>query len=326
MTEEELQDWTDGGDSNEILGVSGSFNGMINDLVDEVSANAGIDDPTRLGLALQNEGIQIVMAKAAEGEWSDARVKAALRNEPYYKDILYPGIDNFYGRTDNPEAAYAMYQQNVTANLEKLGVDRDADGSYDSTISDMLDSGVSDTKFAQFTPNFLRAQGNDGYRADINKWLAAAGQAPLSDFDSFFDLLSGNSPQEINEVVELAGLSYVASQQGLGLGDDLIRQIAERTDMSDQQVGEAFTQSDRDLLALGAEGLRTAGISMNDSVATRSGFTTGNRSLGEMQNLIRKVKTEQGIKDDPTATLFTDFNREGAPIKKGLGANIAEGA
>jgi hypothetical protein len=88
-----------------------------------------------------------------------------------------------------------------------------------------------------------------------------------------------------------------------------------------------FGQSDRDLLALGAAGLRTAGgLTINDIVATRTGFTTGDRSLGEMENLIAKVKKEQGIADDPTATIFTDFNREGAPIKKGLQATISEGA
>ena len=326
MNEADLKEWTDGGDSNEILGITGSFTGYINDLVNEVSANAGIDDPTRLGKALANEGVQLIMAKAAEGEWSNARVKAALRDNDYYKDVLYPGIENFYGQTDNPEAAFAMYQQNVTANLDKLGIPKDADGSYGSTIKSMLDSGITDTRFAAFAPTFLRTQGNEEYRKNVNKWLEASGQAPLSDFNSFFDLLAGNSPQEIKDVVELAGLSYVASQQGLGLGEDLIQQIAERTDMSDQQVGEAFSASDRDLLALGPEGLRTAGISMNDIVATRSGFTTGARSLGEMQNLIRKVKTEQGIADDPTATIFTDFNREGAPVKRGLAATISEGA
>ncbi len=326
IQEKDLDSWTDGGDSNEILGITGSFTGFINDLTREVAARAGIDDPTRLGKALANEGIQLVMAKAAEGEWSDAQVKAALRNEAYYKDVLYPGIENFYGQTDNPEGAYALYKQNVTSNLETLGVPKDADGSFDSTIADMLNAKISDVKFAAFTPTFLRAQGNDPYRESINKWLAAAGLAPLADFDSFFDLLEGNAPQEINEIVELAGISFIASEQGLNIGENLIREIAERTDLSESQIASSFLESDRDLLALGDAGLRTMGITQAEIIATRAGFTTSDRSLVEMQNLIRKVKIEQGIKDDPTATIFTDFNREGAPIKKGLQSTISEGA
>lgn len=324
--EKDLKDWTDGGDSNEILGITGSFTGFINDLIREVASRAGIGDPTRLGKALTDPGIQLIMAKAAEGEWSDAQVKAALRNNDYYKNVLYPGIENFYGKTDNPEGAYALYKQNVTSNLETLGIPRDADGSYDSTMKDMLDAGISDTKFAAFTPTFLRAQSNDLYRLSINKWLAAAGMAPLGSFDSFFDLLEGTAPSEINEIVELAGLSFIASEQGFLVADNLLRDIAERTDLSESQISEMFLESDRDLLALGPAGLRVAGVSQKEIIATRAGFTTGNRTLVEMQNLISKVKKEQGIADDPTATIFTDFNREGAPIKKGLQVTISEGA
>ena len=326
ITETSLNNWTDGGDSNEVLGIPGSFQGYMNDITRDVAAKAGISDPTRLGLALADPSIQIIMAKAAEGDWTDAQVKAEMRNNEYYKDVLYPGIENFYGMTDNPEAAYAMYKQNVTSNLEKLGIPRDADGSFDTTYKAMLDAGVSDVNFATFTPTFLRAQENDGYRENLNQWLASAGLATMDDFGSFYDLLGGNAPAAINEVVELAGISYIANETGLNVGDTLIKEIADRTDLSTDQIAEMFLSSDKDLLALGDAGLRTAGITAQDVISTRAGFTTGTRSLGEMESLISKIKKEQGISDDPTATIFTDFNREGAPIKKGLQSTISEGA
>jgi peptidoglycan hydrolase-like protein with peptidoglycan-binding domain len=326
LAEDSLGEWTDAGDTNEIIGVSGSFGSFLNDIIQNVSVAAGIGDPTRLSAALAEPSIQIIMAKAAEGDWSDAQVKAAMRNNEYYQDVVYPGIKNFYGQTDNPEAAYAMYKQNVASNLVKLGVERDADGSFDSTLKAMLDGGVSDVAFANFTPTFLRAKGNDNYRTSLNQWLGAAGIAPISDFNSFFDMLGGNASPELNDIAELASISFVAGEGGLNVESDLIREIADRTDLSEEQVASSFLQSDRDLLALGDAGLRTAGISQADIIATRSGFTTGTRSLGEMENLIAKVKKEQGIADDPTATIFTDFNREGAPVKKGLQSTISEGA
>ena len=321
-----LVNWTDAGDSNEIVGIQGSFQGFMNDIIREVSARSGIDDPTRLSGALSDPGIQILMAKAAEGDWTDAQVKAAMRNEDYYKNVVYPGIENFYGQTDNPEAAYAMYKQNIMSNLATLGTPKDADGSYDSTIKRMLDAKIDDQEFAALTPTYLRAAGNDGYRESLNQWLAAAGVPILTDFDSFFDVLAGTEPQHVRDVVELAGISYVAGEQGLDAGTALIREIAERTDFSESQIAERFLQSDRDLLALGPAGLRTVGLTQDDIISTRAGFTNGDRSLAEMEAAISKAKTEQGISDDPTATIFTDFNREGAPVKKGLQSSISEGA
>ena len=328
IPEDQLNQWTDAGDSNEVVGVTGSFTGYINDIINQVSIEAGIGDPTRLGKALLNPEIQIVMAKAAEGGFgdNDARIKALLRQTDYYKDVIYPGIENFYGMTDNPEAAYNMYKQNINSNLQTLGIPKDADGSYDTTLKQMLDAGISDTEFNRFTPTYLRAAGNDGYRQNLNQWLTAAGVSTLDDFDSLYDVLAGTEPQEVKDIVELAGISYVAGETGLGVGTDLIKEIAERTDLTEAQITERFLASDRDLLSLGVAGLRTSGLTQEDIISTRAGFTTGDRSIGEMENLISKVKREQGIADDPTATIFTDFNREGAPIKKGLASTISEGA
>ena len=39
-----------------------------------------------------------------------------------------------------------------------------------------------------------------------------------------------------------------------------------------------------------------------------------------------KLAIEEGLVDDPEAAFFTDFNREGAPIKKGLQSGVSEGA
>jgi len=320
--------FTNGGDSNEIADIDGSFNSYMDDIVTKTLTLAGINDPTRLGAALKDPSIQLLIAQAVEGDidTDSPQFLAMLRDNDYYKNVVYPGIENFYGMTDNPEAAYAMYKQNVETTFKAMGIEKDADGSYDSTLARMLDAGISDTEFTKFAPTYLRATNNQGYMDSLNKWLAAAGVPILENFDDLFDVLAGTAPPDVAQVVELANASYVASNAGFSVGDAMIQEIADRTDLTEAELAQAFSTSDRDLLALGPAGLRTLGITQEDVISTAAGYTRGTRSIEEMKSQIAKAKKEQGIQDDPTATIFTDFNREGAPVKKGLQSTISEGA
>jgi len=208
-----------------------------------------------------------------------------------------------------------------------MGVPRDADGSYRTAIGDLLDAGVTDTSLAAMAPAYNRAVANDAYRQNLNLWLSASGLDQIHDFGSFFDVLAGSTTPEIQQVVELSSLSYTAEQQGLDFADDVIRDVALASEMTDAEMRQAFSDTDRALLALGERGLRTGNITQADILRTRANIADpGGRSLAEMNNAINKAAKEHDLLDDPTATVFTDFNREGAPIKKGLQSNVSEGA
>lgn len=315
-----------GGSASEVIGMEGTFEKMMDDIIYESARAAGISDPTILGQYLQDEEIQKIIGDAAIGDWTEAQTTAAIRQTSFYTEVLYPGIDNYYGRTSNPEAAYALYTQNVTANLYQLGVEADPDGSYKSTIGDLLDSGVSDTALATFTPNYVRATSNDDYRNEMNRWLSAANMPTIDDFDSFFELLAGNAPAEINEVVEMATISYVADNVGLQFTDEIFREVAAETDYSEGALQQIFTDVDRALFALGESGLNNYGLSSADILRAKAGYAMEGKTPAETSALINKVITEQGLSDDPTAKFFTDYNNEGAPIKAGLRASVDEGA
>ena len=323
ISEESLGQWTDGGNANEIVGVLGSFEGYLDDLVREVTVAAGLDDPTLVGAALRDPDIALIIAKTAEGEWTPLQSKAAIRGTTYYKDVLYPGIENFYAQTDNPEALYAMYTQNVNQTLKGLGYQQDADGSYKSTIASLLDKGVTDTAFAAFSKTYKQAQTNVGFASALNDWTERFTGQTVNTFEDYFDVLAGNAPAEVQEIAELAGIQFMADNAGFEITEQEIRTLGESLDLSQEEAGQLFSATARDLLALGERGLRRGGLSSTQVLEAEAGIG-GN--VEKTKLLMQKLAREEGLSDDPTATIFTDFNREGAPVKKGLQATIAEGA
>jgi len=318
-----ISQWTDGGPANEIEGVPGTFNGYLDDISREAGILAGIDDPTLVGEALKNRDIALIMAKAAEGEWTRLQVKAALRGTDYYKDVLHPGIENFYAQSDDPEALYAMYKQNVEASLKSLGIPQDPQGGYGSQLASLLDKGVSDTAFATFAQVYKQAQTNVGFAGALSKWTERFTGVAISSFEDYFDVLAGNSPAEILEIAEIAGLQFMADNAGFDITDQDLRNISEATDLSQEGAAQLFSRTARDLLALGERGLRRGGLTSQQVLEAEAGIG-GN--VEKTRLLMSKLAREEGLIDDPTATIFTDFNREGSPIKLGLQSTISEGA
>ena len=323
IQEASLSTWTDAGDANEVMGIPGTFNGYIDDITREAGIAAGIDDPTLVGAALKDKDIAIVMAKAAEADWTKLQVKAALRNTDYYKDVLHPGIENFYAQSDDPEALYAMYKQNVEASLKSLGIPQDPQGGYGSQLASLLDKGVTDTAFATFAATYKQAQTNVGFAGALSKWTERFTGISISSFEDYFDVLAGNSPAEILEIAEIAGLQFMADNAGFDISDQDLRNISEATSLDQEGAAQLFSRTARDLLALGERGLRRGNLTSQQVLEAEAGLG-GN--VEKTRLLMSKLAREEGISDDPTATIFTDFNREGAPIKKGLQSSISEGA
>jgi hypothetical protein len=315
-----------GSAANEVAGVEGSWTQFTTDVMDSAARDSGIADPTRLAQYMADPDVQNVLFNSAIGGWSDERQLAELRKTDFYKNTLYPGIENFYSSTGEPEAAWRMYRQNVTTNLVAMGVPKDADGTYNSQLKKMLDGGVDDTTFAEFAPNFIRAAGNETYRNNINQWLGAAGMGTINTFEQFYDVIGGNAPPEIAEIIELAAYSFNAENMGLDLTDDLFREAAAKTDMSEAEIQNRFSDLDRSLFALGSRGLANYGLNTGDIFRAKMGLGSNGRSVEELGAIINKIVTEQGLSDDPSAKFFTNYNQEGAPFKQGLGSSVREGA
>jgi N-acetylmuramoyl-L-alanine amidase/peptidoglycan L-alanyl-D-glutamate endopeptidase CwlK len=323
LNESVLGAWTDAGHSSEIAGVEGSFEGYMNDLMVDVAAQAGGVDPSLVGQALQDPDILLILAQTAEGNWTPLQTKAALRNTDYYKDVLYPGIENFYAQSDNPEALYAMYKQNVTQVAKSLGLQADANGGYGSTVAALLDAGVTDTAFANFSTTYKQAQANVGFAGALSKWTERYTGTAIESFEDYFDVLAGNAPAEVQEIAEAAGIQYMAENAGFEISDAQIQALGEQIDLSQEEAGALFSRTARDLLSLGESGLRRGNLTSQQVLDAEAGIG-GN--VEEVKLRMSKLAREEGLSDDPTAAIFTDFNREGAPIKKGLQSTISEGA
>jgi peptidoglycan hydrolase-like protein with peptidoglycan-binding domain len=323
LPEEVVSAWTDSGNASEIIGVTGTFQGYLDDVIRDAAAAAGGTDPTLLGDAMADPEIALILAKTAEGNWTPEQTKAALRDTDYYKNVIYPGIENFYSQSDNPEALYAVYKQNVEATAKSLGLPRDADGTYKSTIANLLDSGVTDQAFASFAPTYKKAQANVAYADALSKWTEQYTGTSIGSFEDYFDVLAGNAPADVQEIAELAGLQFMADNVGFTISDQDLRNLGEATSLTEDEAGRLFSQTARDLLALGARGLRRGDLTANDILNAEAGIG-GN--VEQVKLRMQKLAREEGLVDDPTATIFTDFNREGAPIKKGLQSSVSEGA
>jgi hypothetical protein len=326
LNEAVLGAWTDAGNSSEILGVEGSFDGYMDDLVAGLVAGAGGGDPTLVGAALQNPEIILIMAQTAEGSWTPAQTKAALRQTDYYKTVMYPGIENFYAQSDNPEGQYAVYAQNVIATAKSLGLPADADGSYKSVVGQLLDSGVSDVAFANFASPYKQAQRNIGFADALSKWTEQFAGVPIESFEDYFDILAGNAPADIQEIAEVAGLQFMADNAGFAISDEQLQLIGEAVDLDQEQAGRLFSKTARNLLALGERGLRRGELTAQDVLEAEAGFSSSGKDIEKIKLKMAALAREEGMSDDPTATIFTDFNREGAPVKRGLQSTISEGA
>jgi hypothetical protein len=216
-----------------------------------------------------------------------------------------------------------MYKQNVTQVAKSLGLQADANGGYGSTVAALLDAGVTDTAFANFSTTYKQAQANVGFAGALSKWTERYTGTAIESFEDYFDVLAGNAPAEVQEIAEAAGIQYMAENAGFEISDAQIQALGEQIDLSQEEAGALFSRTARDLLSLGESGLRRGNLTSQQVLDAEAGIG-GN--VEEVKLRMSKLAREEGLSDDPTAAIFTDFNREGAPIKKGLQSTISEGA
>ncbi len=328
-----FQVWTDdqfrsrttvAGNAAEITG-PGSFDAWIGDMLEEVRRSSGIADPTLWGRYVSDPEVSRLLVRAAAEGWSEQQLLGELRNTSFYRDVLYPGIEQFFG-LDDPEQAWYAYYANVVSGLEALGVDPGPDGSYRGIVGQMLRQRVDDVLFADMTNTFIRAQSSPEYAEILDEWFQSELGRSL-DFDTFFDVLSGQTTADVREVVEKATLAYQSQVQGVDITDEDIRRIASaRQGIDDRVAADIFTSYARALQAVSGV-LGRYGITADEILSAAAGIEspTG-RSLEEIQRLTRQAAREAGQIDDEKLDVFLSFTPLGTPQRPGLGTLAPEGA
>lgn len=306
-----------------VVGLEGNYQQLIEDTMFQAALDAGLRDPTRIGDFLADPDIQRTLALGALGQWTDTRVQAEIRNSSYYQDTLYPGITNLFGLSDNPERAYKQYEANVDEALDLLGVQRDADGSFKTTIGDLLGGGVDDGELINFAPVFVRAAQSPEYADVLNQWTERDLGESI-DFDDVFDVLQGTERAELTQVVERANIQFQAEQQTLEISRRQIETLARTTQLTEAQLAANFSTTEQRLLSLGDEGLRRSGLTQAALISASFGqsFVTGQGqelSATEISQRASKFAIELGLADDSKLQVFVGFDPvTGTPFRPGL--------
>jgi hypothetical protein len=316
-------------DIGAITGMTGNFYSMMSAAGMEAAAEAGINDPTLLGQILNDPEMQSIMAQDTFGDLSDTQVMAMKRNTNFWKNVLYPGIENLYSTTADPETAWNNYTRSVEDSLVALGVPRDADGTYKSQVGKMLTQKVEDSTFNELAPTFVRAANSPQYADTLNQWTQRELGKPL-DFDNWFNVLAGEAEPDLLAVVEKAGLQYQAEQQGLQLSTDQISKIAEQADLSEQGAAEAFATYEQILTSLAG----TLGndpkyaITQDEILSLATGIKPDSgRSTEEIRKYAAQAAREAGALDDQKLQFFVGYDPvRGTPNRPGLNPLAPESA
>jgi len=294
-----------------VIGIPGTFTGLMTEIQMQTALDMGITDPGLLGQYLSSPEIQLSLAKGGLADWSPERIQAEIRNTDFYRNDLYPGIDQFFNLgSTSPEADWARYRNNVAASLETLGLENTR-----ANVGSLITSGISDQRFNEFAPVFKRE-----YAAAVNQWAETRLGRTL-DFNEIFDIFDGTPAPDLARVIEEGNLQFAADQTSLGVESQMISRLAKQTDLTETQIRANFNNAELGLLALGDVGLERAGLSQRQLVNAAFGLTSGGAegrlSAAEITQRAGKFAREQGLLDDPKAQLFVGFNEDGTPRRPG---------
>lgn len=314
-------------DAEEVVGEKGNWDTLTQDMMRDAAAAAGITDPGLAGRIASNPEMQQIMAMAVAGEWTPEQIRGEQRKTDFWKNELYPGIEQFYDMTDQPERAYKEYLNNASPYLNQLGYTKDADGSYKSTVKRMLDNEIDLNTFISQVPVYERAVQNAEFATTLNAW-AEAELGRSIDFNDWFDLQAGESQPELEAVAEKATLQWVSDNQAAELSQAQIQDLAARTQMSAAEAAATFSEFNQGVLALGEQGLSKYGLSRDAVLAAAAGVTDASgRSPDEIKLLVAKTAREQALFDDEKINFYVGFNpATGTPERPGLRSLRPEGA
>jgi hypothetical protein len=297
------------------------------EIKEEAALEAGSRNPGLIGEYLADPEVQRIIAESAHGDWSEERTQAEIRNTAFYQTVLYPGISAFMEQgVSNPEAAYNEYMAEVSQGLALLGYERDADGTYRSTMAQLLGQGLQAKDFNRFAVSFKRAEESQDFAAALSQWTERDLGEALT-FENWLDVLDGEvAGSALGDVVEKATLQYLSDQQGLDVDAGLIDRIGAETDLSEGSAKQAFEEVQASLLALGDVGLERYGLTVDDITSASTGIkSVSGRSISDIKRLASKTATELGLADDRKAKLYIGYSPQGTPQRTGLRALAGQG-
>jgi len=312
--------------AEEVIGRAGTFQGYTEELMRDAATAAGVRDPSLAGRIASDPEMQDIMAQAIAGGWTQAQILAEQRNTSFWKDVLYPGIEQFYGKTADPEGAWVDYRANVEPALRQLGYLPNAAGTFDDQIKTMLDLGIDAQTFLTQVPTFIQAQQNSEFASILDQW-AERDLGRTIDFNDWFDLVAGESIPELEAVAEKAQLAWTAQNAQVGITDLQIEDLAGRTQLSQAQAAQTFANMSRTLLALDPEKLARGNLTRDDLLSTFAGADpTSGRSIEEVKLLVSKLVREQDLFDEEKLQFFVGFTPAGTPERPGLRSLAPESA
>jgi hypothetical protein len=312
--------------AEQVIGLRGNFQGMMREIMVDAAAAAGVRDPSLAGRLASDPEMQRIMAQATIGDWTPEQIRAEQRNTNFWKNTLYPGIEAFYGRTADPERAWANYTGNVTPALVALGYKQGADGTYNTQINKMLKSGIDAGVFLENAPVFMQAvQSREFFNV-----LRQRSQAELGKdlkFGDWFSLLKGEAAPEIRQVAEGAVVAFQAQQAGVGIAEATLQRIIAERDLGEAEARNVFSEVNQAVLALGEIGLSRGGLTRDDIISSMADITSvGGRSPVEVRNLVAKLARENDLMDEEKLNFYVGFTPSGSPFRPGLTALAPEGA
>lgn len=314
------------GAAEEVVGLGGTWAGITSEMMREAAQAAGINDPSLVGRIASNKEMQQIMVQALAGDWTPEQVLAAQRQTSFWQNTLYPGISRFYGQTQDPERAYMTYVDNVEGALKALGYREDADGGYLQQVKRMLDAGIDDEIFLSQVPTFIQAKQNAKFAGVLNQW--AQNELGRSvEFNDWFDLLSGESQPDLERLAERARLAYQGQEAGAGITDAQVKKLSNRTDLTDAEAAQLFSDFNRSILGLGERGLERGGLTRDEVLSAAAGIDPeSGRNVEEVRLAVAKLAREEGLFDDDKIQLYTGFTGRGTPTKPGLASLAPEAA
>jgi hypothetical protein len=299
---------------------------MMREVMVDAAAAAGVRDPSLAGRLASDPEMQRIMAQATIGDWTPEQIRAEQRNSNFWKKTLYPGIETFYGRTADPERAWADYNGNVSPALTALGYQKDADGSYNTQINKMLKSGIDAEVFLENAPVFMQAALNRGF-FDVLNQRSQAELGKTITFGDWFNLLKGEGAPEIQQVAEGAVVAYQAQQAGVGIGENMLQRLIAERDLSEAEARNVFSEVNQAVLALGEIGLSRGGLTRDEILSAAAGIAPeSGRSIEEVRLQVAKLARENDLMDEEKLNFYTGFTPSGTPFRPGLTALAPEGA
>lgn len=310
----------------EIIGQKGSWATLTSEIMRDAAMAAGVRDPALAGKMARDPEMQQIMAQGVLGDWTPEQIKAEQRNTNFWKKDLYPGIENLYSQTSEPEQAYADYMRQVTPALQALGYAAGADGTFKSTIGGMLGKKIDSNVFVSQVPTFIRATQNAEFAGTLNAW-AERDLGRNIGFNDWFDLMAGESQPELEQVAERATLEWVAQNQGTQLSQGEVEDIAGRSELNINEMQRAISEFNQGILGMGDEALGRYGLTRDEVLSVSAGVSpTSGRTVDEVKLLVAKTAREQGLADDDKINFYVGFNPMGQPIRPGLQSLSPEGA